>query len=234
VFTVADESLADNFAISTTQIGCFCTCGDFGPALQGTSCESFFLSNLIDDIGDDDSDYFVHGWDGGGGANYLTSTSTLPLCPSTVKFDFTYAHIMDLGALDRTMELQVFDPVTDTVLFAMPVPSATLFPTGGTISATVLGEEIVLSDPVSFNSCIADAKLRFAWNIPEACTGPAQLVLDNVFVTPIPAGVRKIESETDTIETIIALISRISPLAFPCYIHARVPVEEAPKEIRIS
>jgi hypothetical protein len=102
------------------------------------------------------------------------------------------------------------------------------------VHRSAVGEQIVLSDPVSFNSCITDAKLRFAWNIPEFRTGPAQFVLDNVFVTPIPAGVRKIESETDTIETIIALISRISPLAFPCYIHARVPVEEAPKEIRIS
>jgi hypothetical protein len=131
------------------------------------------------------------------------------------------------------MELQVFDPATETVLFAIPVPSATLV-SGGTSSATVIAEEIVLSDPASFSSCTADAKLRFAWNIPEPLTGPSQFVLDNVFVTPIPAGVRKIESETDTIETIIALISRISPLAFPCYIHARVPVEEAPKEIRIS
>jgi hypothetical protein len=195
VFTVADEPLADNFAISTTQTSsCFCTCEDFGPALQGTSCNSPF--DLIDDIGDSDNDYFVHGYDGDGGINYLTSTSTLPLCPSTVKFDFTYAHILDFDALDRTMELQVFDPVTETVLFTMPVPSATMVPAGVLVfvSATVIAEEIVLSDPVSFNSCITDAKLRFAWNMPEPFTGPAQFVLDNVFVTPIPAGVQSRQS----------------------------------------
>jgi hypothetical protein len=215
VFTVADEPLAENFAKSTTQPNCFCTCGAFGPALRGTDCSArlsdFGPSGVIDDIGDDDNDYFIHGYDGRGGFNYLTSTSTLPLCPSTVKFDFTFFFQDEKKETtkDRTLELQVID-ANNKVIMSKPVPSATIKAGGDPVqSATVLGQEIYLSDSVLFHSCMDNVRLRFAWNIPQRYTGPAQFVLDNVFVTPLPAVVRKLESETDTPTTIIALISHI-------------------------
>jgi hypothetical protein len=108
------------------------------------------------------------------------------------------------------LELQVIDGSTPAiVLFSKPVPSATIDAGGDSLtqSATVIGQEILLSGS-GFESCVAGAKLRFAWNIPEAFTGPAQFVLDNVSVTPLLA-VRKLESETETTETTAARISLI-------------------------
>jgi hypothetical protein len=150
-----------------------------------------------------------------------------------LNFSFFFFGTGNPFILDRTLELQVIDE-NDTVVLSKPVPSATIHTfADASQSATVIGQEIVLSHPVLFNSCTANHRLRFAWNISQSYTGPAQFVLDNVFVTPTL--VRKIESETDTIKTINALISRNSLRAFLCYyIHARLPVEEAPKEIHSS
>jgi hypothetical protein len=197
-FTVADEPLQNNFAKSTTQTSCTCSCGDFGPAITSPTGLCVGAFGIVDDLLDNDDDFFVFGLDGSGGGIFLTSTSALPLCPSKVKFDFYFVNALSFGVMPRTLELQVYDPIGDTILFSKPVLSATLAGLGAPITtATVIGEEIVLSDPLLFNSCTVGAKLRFAWDIPESLTGPALFVLDNVFVTPLALPVSTLELVRD-------------------------------------
>ena len=187
VFEVAGDPIQDNFAPSHTMTKCS-ICGAFGPSYLGQKAYGFGLFSLIDDVATpDDNEYYVNTYDGSIGYMYLTSTSSLPLCPSTVTFDFSldaYTGFGSIHTIPRTLNLEVLD-ASNEVILTVPVPSATI-PVGGsnTVSTQVLEEQIVLEGS-SFDHCTAGAKLRFAWHIPESFTGPAQFVLDNVFVEPI-------------------------------------------------
>jgi hypothetical protein len=81
---------------------------------------------VIDDIGDNnDNDFFLTGLDGTSGSNFLTSTSILPLCPSTVTFDFEFAFV-DFGMTKpKTLTLEVIDTF-DKVILSVKVDAATL------------------------------------------------------------------------------------------------------------
>eukprot|EP00978_Attheya_sp_CCMP212_P038750 scaffold195153_cov43-Attheya_sp.AAC.1 len=192
MFAVADAPLQDNFAASSTNGNCFCSCGAFGPIGLGLSCPSsngvFSIIDDLDNAVDNDDDYFVHGYDGQAGSIYLTSTSTLDLCPSTVTFDFSVGFRAGLSTAqppfeDRTLMLQVIDD-SDNVILSVPVPRATVVLSDGTFFRTVNSEKIDLSGP-TFSACTPDLRMRFAWNLPQDFTGPGQFILDNVYVIPI-------------------------------------------------
>jgi hypothetical protein len=192
VFTVkAGDPIQDNFAFSSTQDNCFCTCGvfeaDVATSIEAGECFDSFFSSPIQNIGGNSNNgFFLNGWDGTGGSNFLTSTSTLPLCPSTVTFDFELA-FEDFGlTVPRILTLEVID-VDEKVILTVQVPSATIEATTTTGAGFA---SIDLQGP-NFQSCADNLRLRFNWNIPEVFTGPAQFVLDNVSVTPV----RKLESK---------------------------------------
>ena len=190
VFSIdPNDNLMDSFDSTTTQLDWFRTSGEFGPAYEGQNFWPGFP--LIDDIGPvDDNQYFVHGYDGSGGWNYLTmsSSSSDILCPSEVIFDFSMGwDLTGLGdipaTLNREMFVQVIDS-TDNILLSVPVPQATLLaPTLG--SVTEEGVSLSLQEAGVFDSCSTGLRVRFAWHISEEFTGPAQFVLDNVAITPL-------------------------------------------------
>ena len=180
------DNLMDSFDSTTTQSWCYRdSCGDFGPERLGDRFLSTFPT--IDDIGHvDDNKYFVHSYDGTGGWNYLTmSSSSDILCPSEVVFDFSMSWDLTFtsATLNREMFVQVIDNF-DNIVLSVPVPQATLLaPTAG--STVERGISLSLQEAGVFDSCSIGRRIRFAWRIPEPFTGPAQFVLDNVAITPL-------------------------------------------------
>jgi hypothetical protein len=213
-FTVkAGDLLEANFASTSTQEFCFCTCGEFAAdVLRGNRANCFDGFPPIMDLGNNNDDnFFVNGYDGGGGSNFLTSKSTLPLCPSRVTFDFAFDYLRFFPTANnftkpRTLTLEVIDTSnSDQVILSEQIDDATIqVPDAGLTSGLTSGAGFVSIDLKSedFQFCEDNLRLRFNWNIPEAFTGPSQFILDNVVVTPV----RRLASKQDTNQTTAALI----------------------------
>jgi hypothetical protein len=209
VFTVeAGDLLEANFASTSTQESCFCTCGEFAAdVLRGNRANCYGGFPPIMDLGNNNDDnFFVNGYDGRGGSNFLTSKSTLPLCPSRVTFDFAFASRRFTFTKPRTLTLEVIDTSnSDQVILSEQIDDATIqVPDAGLTSGLTSGAGFVSIDLQSedFQFCEDNLRLRFNWNIPEAFTGPSQFILDNVVVTPV----RRLASKQDTNQTTAALI----------------------------
>jgi hypothetical protein len=225
------DKLPDNFLISSNQLECYCTCGQFAAeVLLGVDllpCQDNLT--MIDDIGNDDDDFFVTSYDGSGGSNFLTSTSTLPLCPSTVTFDYIF-NFLDTFDFEPTyneslaMTLEVIDTsAMNKVVFAVDIPNGTLAayskpPTVGFPSpANRTGSENITLGGVGFTACAENLRLRFQWYIPRYTQGQTQYLLDNLVVTPDPDAVStRLESKQDACKTTVAPIdqSALSPIQY--------------------
>jgi hypothetical protein len=215
----ATDKLEDNFEASTTQDDCYCNCGFFSGGLVRYLCGSpaFTGIGVIGDVPSDNGDFFVTGYAGSGGFNYLTSTSALPFCPSTVTFDYKVFFQAYHLFREVSLRLEVID-TSDNIIFEREVDIPTNLNTGfqdgeGALEITLKG--------IGFNFCAENLRLRFAWNVPTAGnSGDGEFVLANVVVTPDQEAVRKLSARFNpnyrcSNRSIASISSHLSPCLFP-------------------